>query len=87
LQELLIDMIDPSLQGKQAHWNLQGRIEDRQVVDLGVARLHAISEVGRRRLGQLGELDLVSQDLVIEVLDGIEKTLWMLEAHRPTEIS
>lgn len=139
VQELLIDMIDLSLQGKQAHWNLrggmfrdlhllldelveeagnaadrlaerclalgvaadgrvtalaqgthlepfpEGRIEDHHVVDLMVARLHAISEVGRSRLGLLGELDLVAQDLVVEVLDGIEKILWMFEAHRPVE--
>lgn len=58
VHELLIDMIDPALQGKQAHWNLQRRIEDRQVVDRGVARLHAIAEVGRSRPGSLGELDL-----------------------------
>ncbi|MGH2457780.1 MAG: hypothetical protein ACRDIY_02810 [Chloroflexota bacterium] len=35
---------------------------------------------------QLGELDVVAQDRVIEVLDGIEKTLWMFEADRPTEM-
>ena len=84
--ELLIDMIDPALQGKQAHWNLQRRIEDRQVVDRGVARLHAIAEVGRSRPGSLGELDLVSQNLVIQVLDAIEKKLCIFEAQRPTEV-
>jgi len=141
VQELLIDLIDLSLQGKQARWNLRGRmfrdlhlllddlveetgsyadrlaerclalgvaadsrvatlayfthldpfppgrIEDRHVVDLMVTRLHAISEVGRRRLSQLGELDLVSQNLVLEVLVGVEKNLWMFEAHQPTEMS
>ncbi|TAK21814.1 MAG: DNA starvation/stationary phase protection protein [Chloroflexota bacterium] len=62
-----------------------GRIADHQVVELIGAGLQTVSEVGRSRLGQLGELDLVSQDLVIEVLDGIEKRLWLLEAHRPAE--
>jgi DNA-binding ferritin-like protein len=33
----------------------------------------------------LGELDLVSQDLVNGVLAGIEKKLWFFEAHRPGE--
>ena len=86
VHELLNDMIDPALQGKQAHWNLQRRIEDRQVVDRGVARLHAIAEVGWSRRGSLGELDLASQNLVIQVLDGIEKKLWIFEAQRPTEV-
>ena len=139
LQELLIDLIDLSLQGKQAHWNLrgrmfrdlhllldevvdaardysdqvaerclalgvaadgrlatvatgthlepfpEGRVEDHQVVELVTARLQTVSEVGRSRLGQLGELDQVSQDLVNEVLAGIEKYLWMVESHRPAE--
>jgi len=39
----------------------------------------------RSRLGQLGELDPVSQDLVNEVLAGIEKYLWIFEAHRPAQ--
>jgi starvation-inducible DNA-binding protein len=137
LQELLIDLIDLSLQGKQAHWNLhgpmfrelhllldevveaardaadqiaerclalgvaadgrlatlaagthleafpEGRIEDHQVVALTAARLQTVSQVGRSRLEQLGELDPVSQDLVNAVLAAVEKQLWMMEAHRP----
>ena len=139
LQELLIDLIDLSLQGKQAHWNLrgpmfrelhllldevaeaardaadrvaerclalgvaadgrlatlaggthlgafpEGRIEDHQVVALIAARLQTVSQVGRSRLEQLGELDPVSQDLVNAVLAVIEKQLWMVEAHRPAD--
>jgi len=53
------------------------------VVDLMVDRLHTMSEAGRSHLGQLGDLDMVSQDLVIEVLQDVEKQLWMFEAHRP----
>jgi len=139
LQELLIDLVDLSLQGKQAHWNVrgrmfrdlhllldeivdaaraaadqvaerclalgvaadgrlaivagathleafpEGRIEDHQVVELLVARLQTVSQVGRSRLSELGTVDQVSQDLVSEVLAGIEKYLWMVEAHRPAE--
>lgn len=61
----------------------EGRVEDHQVVDLIVDDLHTVSEAGRSRLGRLGELDVVSQDVVIEVLQDIEKHLWMFEAHRP----
>lgn len=139
LQELLIDLIDLSLQGKQAHWNLrgrmfrelhllldeivdlardaadqlaerclalgvaadgrlatvaagshldpfpEGRIEDEQVVELIATRLQTVSEAGRSRLVPLGDVDPISQDLVNEVLTGIEKYLWMVEAHRPAE--
>ena len=61
----------------------EGRVEDSAVVDLMVDRLHTMSDAGRSHLGQLGDLDMVSQDLVIEVLQDIEKQLWMFEAHRP----
>jgi starvation-inducible DNA-binding protein len=40
----------------------------------------AVSERIRAGLHPVGEADLVSQDLVIEVLRGLEKHLWMLQA-------
>jgi starvation-inducible DNA-binding protein len=137
LQEVVVNLIDLSLQGKQAHWNLrgrsfrdlhlqldelvdaarthtdilaerclalgvaadgrvgvvastthldefpEGRISDHDVIDLIVDRLKTMSEVGRSRLGELGDLDPVSQDLANEALGDIEKQLWMFEAHRP----
>lgn len=137
LQGLLVDFVDLELQGKQAHWNLrgrmfrelhlhldelvdvaragadklaerclalgvaadgrvatvgtssrleafpEGRIDDQAVVELMVERLHTLSSDARSRLGRLGELDPVSQDLVNGVLGDIEKHLWMFEAHRP----
>ena len=136
LQEILVDVTDLALQGKQAHWNLcgsmfrsvhlqldqmvdaarkyadqlaerclalgvaadgrlatltrathldsfpEGRVEDRAVIKLIVDRLHTISEVARSRLNKLGDIDPVSQDLVNEVLEGLEKQLWMFEAFR-----
>lgn len=136
LQELVVDLTDLSLQGKQAHWNLygpafrelhlllddlvdsaraeadtmaerclalgapadarlatlsanthldpfpEGRVEDRKVVELIVSRLETISATGRRHLDQLGKVDLASQDLVITLLEGVEKYLWMFDAHR-----
>lgn len=139
LQQLLLDLIDLSLQGKQAHWNLrgrsfrdlhvqldelvelareqvdrlaerclalgvpadggagavsssthldpfpEGRIADHHAVDLLVERLKTISEAGRSRLTELGEIDPASQDVVNEMLIGIEQQLWMFEAHRPMD--
>ncbi|HZV52350.1 MAG TPA: DNA starvation/stationary phase protection protein [Candidatus Dormibacteraeota bacterium] len=134
LQELLVDLVDLSLQAKQAHWNViggrfrsiheqmdeltdaardwselvaerllalgvaadgraatvardsqlpslpEGRIEDHRVIELMVERLLETVRRARRRLGELGERDPVSQDLVIEVIAGLEKQLWMLQA-------
>lgn len=137
IQEVLTDLINLSLQGKQAHWNLrgrtfrelhlqldelvdlarahsdllaerclalgiaadgrareiadtthldpfpEGRVPDTEVVELMLDRLKIMSEVGRSRLGRLGMIDPVSQDLVNAVLADMEKQLWMFEANRP----
>jgi starvation-inducible DNA-binding protein len=61
----------------------EGRIEDDQAVALMISGLTEISERGRSRLVLLGDQDLVSQDLVIEILRGLEKMRWLFEAHRP----
>lgn len=45
----------------------------RDLVETTVRRLRA-------HLDELGELDPVTQDLVIEILRGLEKHLWMLQA-------
>jgi len=34
----------------------------------------------RATIERLGELDLVTQNLVIEILRGLERHLWMLQA-------
>lgn len=139
LQEALIDLVDLSLQGTQARWNLRGpnfralrfllddvvdaartasdrvaerclalgvpadarpalvaseshldewpggRISDHHVVDLMVSRLEATSEAGRSHLGEVGELDPVSENVMVEALDTTEKHLWMLNAHRQAD--
>lgn len=64
----------------------EGRIDGRSVIDLIVNRLETISEAGRRQLIRLGEIDPVSQDLVIQALDDFEKQLWMFDAHRSPEV-
>ena len=108
LQGQLVDLIDLSLLGKQAHWNLAGpnfrslhlqldefieqwrdlsdevaerapasQISDSDVV-IGFA--HRLSQAvyrARERMDRLDELDLASQDLVIEVVRVLEKQLWM----------
>jgi starvation-inducible DNA-binding protein len=48
----------------------------RELVD----RIAAVDELGRGRMERLGELDLASQDVLIEVARTLEKHLWMLRA-------
>ena len=55
----------------------RGPIEDRAVVSLLVATLVELVDRTRARLDRLGELDLVSRDLMIRVLGELEKQLWM----------
>ena len=134
LQALLADLIDLSLQGKQAHWNVvgplfqsvhvqldsivddariwaddvaerkvtidlaadgqagdvamqsrleplpQGYIADREAVALMERRVAGVASRARGAAERLGDLDLASQDLIIEIVRGLEKHQWMLRA-------
>jgi len=136
LQETLVELIDLSLQAKQAHWNVVGptfkplhefldELTDqyREWYDLVAERLTAIGispdgrittvsaatplaqlpagqlEAGaviaafdervtlvagrvRDRAEAIGDGDLATQDLLIEILRGIEKQRWMIRAQR-----
>ncbi len=57
-------------------------VGDDKVVRLVAEQLSVVAERARTAIDRLGELDLVSQDLVIEVLRGLEKHLWMLQAQQ-----
>jgi starvation-inducible DNA-binding protein len=48
-----------------------------------VARLEEVAERIRARMDRLGELDLASQDVLIEVVRELEKQLWMLRVSLP----
>ena len=134
LQAVLVDLIDLSLQGKQAHWNVVGlrfrtlHLEFDELVDdarkwsdevaerlraLGVAAdgrasvitgrsgLESLPEgvlsdsevlrcvanqvaivAGRGRLAieHLNGVDKVSEDILLEIVQGLEKRLWMLRS-------
>ncbi len=136
LQVLLADLIDLSLQGKQAHWNVvgplfqsvhaqldnivddarmwaddvaerkvtidlaadgqpsdvatqsrleplpQGYIADSEAVALMERRVAGVASHARQAAERLGDLDLASQDLIIEIVRGLEKHQWMLRAQR-----
>jgi starvation-inducible DNA-binding protein len=136
LQPLLADLINLSLQGKQAHWNVtgplfqpvhtqldtivddargwaddvaermvtvgtsaagqaadvemgssierlpDGNITDKQAISMMADRMATVVARARKAMDRLGEVDLVSQDLVIEVVGGLEKHLWMLRVQQ-----
>jgi starvation-inducible DNA-binding protein len=60
-----------------------GAVEDRAVVRELVARVGAAAERARERMDRLGELDLASQDVLIEVVRALEEQLWMIRAQLP----
>lgn len=135
LQATLVELIDLSLQGKQAHWNVvgpafkpvhefldelvdayrgwydevaerltamgvspdgrsatvsdstplaalpPGPLEDRSVLVAMDERVTQVAAGVRERADALGA-DLASQDLLIEILRGLEKQRWMMRAQR-----
>lgn len=136
LQATLVELIDLSLQAKQAHWNIvgpgfggihifldkltdqfrdwydevaerlaaigvspdgrtatvaagtpleplpAGQIRDQEVLALFDARLRLVADRVRERLEPVGAHDLASQDLLIGIVQGLEKSDWMLRALR-----
>lgn len=59
-----------------------GWLEDRAVVGLIVTALDTVVDRVRARIERLDALDLVSQDLLIEIVRGLEKHRWMFSAQR-----
>lgn len=57
----------------------EGFVSDETTVEAVATALAAVAADARRRLPSL-EQDLVSQDLVIDVVHGLEKHLWMLRS-------
>jgi starvation-inducible DNA-binding protein len=136
LQATLVELIDLSLQAKQAHWNVvgpsfkpvhefldeladayrdwydtvaerltaigtspdgraetvvastplaalsAGPIVDQAALAAFDERVTLVASNVRRRADDLGELDLATQDVFIEIVRGLEKQRWMLRAHR-----
>ncbi len=57
-----------------------GPIPDAEVVNELVRRVAEVSERTRARAERLAELDLASQDVLIDVLRALEQQQWMLRA-------
>lgn len=58
-----------------------GFLTDMEAVTEIGHQVTAVAERVRAGLDPMGNADLVTQDLAIEVLRGLEKHLWMLQAH------
>jgi starvation-inducible DNA-binding protein len=56
----------------------RGELEDHVVVRELTSRLAEVTERVRERMDRLGEVDLASQDVLIEVVRELEKQLWMI---------
>lgn len=132
LQQMLVELIDLALVGKQLHWTVVGElfrplheqldelvdswrglgdtvaerivavggvpdgqaaavasasgwepiesrvIESQEAVSVVARRLAEAAERTRERMSRLGQLDLASQDVAIDVLRELEKQLWMV---------
>jgi starvation-inducible DNA-binding protein len=55
-----------------------GILSDADVVGLIADRVAGVASRGRSAVNRLGEIDIISQDIVIEIVKGLEKHLWML---------
>jgi len=70
--------------GSESEPVARGPIEDRAVVRELERRLESVAERIRGRMDRLGEIDLASQDVLIEVVRGLEQQLWMVRAQDPS---
>jgi starvation-inducible DNA-binding protein len=58
----------------------EGWIDDSKVVSLLAERLDAFAQRLRERVQEVEDADLATQDLLIEILQGVEEQLWMISA-------
>jgi starvation-inducible DNA-binding protein len=61
----------------------RGPIEDHALVRELSSRLAAACERARTRMDRLGELDVASQDVLIELVRALEQQLWMIRVQIP----
>jgi starvation-inducible DNA-binding protein len=62
----------------------RGGIADHDVVRELARLVEGVAERARERMDRLGELDLASQDVLIDVTRALEQQLWMIRAQLPS---
>ena len=86
LQQALVDLTDLSLQGKQAHWNIEGpgfrslHLHLDEIIDEVRLAADDVAERIKATLDPVDEHDHLSNDLLIGIATGLEKQAWMLRA-------
>jgi starvation-inducible DNA-binding protein len=60
----------------------EGTIRDKEAISLICDRVAMTATRARHTADSLGDLDLASQDMILEILQGLEKHLWMLRAQQ-----
>jgi starvation-inducible DNA-binding protein len=73
--------------GSRIHPVDAAELDTDTAVRLLVGRVAAVAERIRGRMGGLGEVDLVSQDVLIDVVRELETQLWMLRVSMPAEVA
>ena len=63
----------------------RGSLDTDAALNALVPRLAEVTARIRTRMDRLGELDLASQDVLVEVVRELEKQLWMLRVSLPAE--
>jgi starvation-inducible DNA-binding protein len=58
----------------------EGWLHQDEVIAVITDRIEAAAKATRGRLEGLGDIDVASEDLLIEILDGLEMQLWMWSA-------
>jgi starvation-inducible DNA-binding protein len=59
-----------------------GRVRDTDVIAHVVAVLTTVIDRTRERITNLNDVDLVTQDLLIGIVAGLEKARWMFSAQQ-----
>jgi starvation-inducible DNA-binding protein len=60
----------------------EGSLRDAELIPLFLERVETVASRIRERLEPVGESDLVTQDLLIGIVHGLDKQAWMLRAQR-----
>jgi starvation-inducible DNA-binding protein len=72
-----------ALAGSELEAVQRSALDDKVVVRELTHRLADVAERIRHRMDRLGELDVASQDVLIEVVRALEEHLWMIRAQYP----